>query len=139
VPHRGAPIGSHGDGSHGLGVSIPVGYESGKHTLMPGAAGATGAGKTVSQTWICTRLIEAGHGAVVIDPKGDSLLRSELQAVAEREGRRFCEWAPEGPCAYNPYAYGSDGEIADKALAGEMFTEPITCARRSATSRMPCA
>ncbi len=105
----------------GLSVSIPVGYHSGKHTLV---LGATGAGKTVSQTWVACRLIEAGHGAVVIDPKGDPLLRSELQAVAESQGERFLEWTPEGPLAYNPYAHGSDGEIADKALAGETFTEP---------------
>ena len=110
-----------GRDERGLSVSIPVGYYSGKHTLV---LGATGAGKTVSQTWVCARLIEAGHGAVVIDPKGDPLLRSELQAVAEREGERFLEWTPEGPHAYNPYAHGSDGEIADKALAGETFTEP---------------
>ncbi len=110
-----------GRDERGLSVSIPVGYHSGKHTLV---LGATGAGKTVSQTWVCTRLIEAGHGAVVIDPKGDPLLRSELQAVAESQGERFLEWTPEGPYAYNPYAHGSDGEIADKALAGEMFTEP---------------
>jgi type IV secretory pathway TraG/TraD family ATPase VirD4 len=31
---------------------------------------------------------------------------------------------PEGPVAYNPYGQGSDTEIADKALAGEVFTEP---------------
>jgi conjugal transfer pilus assembly protein TraD len=110
-----------GRDERGLSVSIPVGYHSGKHTLV---LGATGAGKTVSQTWICTRLVEAGHGAVVIDPKGDPLLRKELEAAAERQGERFLEWTPEGPHAYNPYAHGSDGEIADKALAGETFTEP---------------
>ncbi len=102
-------------------VSIPVGYGSGSHTLV---LGATGTGKTVSEAWVASRLIEAGHGAVVIDPKGDALLRSTLAAAAERRGARFHEWTPEGPCAYNPYAHGSDTEIADKALAGERFTEP---------------
>jgi Type IV secretory system Conjugative DNA transfer len=67
----------------GMPVSIPVGYTSGSHTLV---VGATGSGKTVSEAWIAGRLIEAGHGAVVIDPKGDQLLRDELQATAEDRG-----------------------------------------------------
>ncbi|HTA33716.1 MAG TPA: type IV secretion system DNA-binding domain-containing protein [Solirubrobacteraceae bacterium] len=105
----------------GMPVSIPVGYQSGSHSLV---VGATGSGKTVSEAWIAGRLIEAGHGAVVIDPKGDRLLADELQAVAARTGKAFLEWTPEGPLAYNPYANGTDSEIADKALAGEEFTEP---------------
>jgi conjugal transfer pilus assembly protein TraD len=105
----------------GLPVSIPVGYESGCHTLV---VGATGSGKTVSETWIACRLIEQGHAAIVIDPKGDRLLRDQLQLAADRAGRRFLEWTPEGPTAYNPYGRGGDTEIADKALAGETFTEP---------------
>jgi len=102
-------------------VCIPVGFQSGSHTLI---VGATGSGKTVSEAWIACRLIEAGHGAVVIDPKGDEMLREQLRRGAERRGARFLEWSPEGPLAYNPYAHGSYTEIADKALAGETFTEP---------------
>lgn len=105
----------------GAPVRIPVGYTSGSHTLV---LGATGAGKTVSEAWIATRLIEQGHGAIVLDPKGDQMLREELAASAERRGARFIEWTPEGPVAYNPYATGSETEIADKALSGEVFTEP---------------
>jgi hypothetical protein len=105
----------------GLPVTIPVGDRSGCHTLV---VGATGSGKTVSEAWIAGRLIERVHGAIVIDPKGDALLREELKAAAERRGARFLEWTPEGPLAYNPYAQGTDTEIADKALSGEEFTEP---------------
>jgi type IV secretory pathway TraG/TraD family ATPase VirD4 len=105
----------------GMPVSIPVGYTSGSHTLV---LGATGSGKTVSEAWITGRLIEAGHGAVVIDPKGDRLLADELKSTAARAGKAFLEWTPEGPLAYNPYANGTDSEIADKALSGELFTEP---------------
>jgi conjugal transfer pilus assembly protein TraD len=105
----------------GLAVSVPFGYTSGSHTLV---VGATGSGKTVSEAWVTGRLIEYGHGAVVIDPKGDEMLRHELAATAARRGTRFLEWTPEGPLAYNPYANGTDTEIADKALAGEVFTEP---------------
>jgi conjugal transfer pilus assembly protein TraD len=102
-------------------VSIPIGDISGSHTLV---VGATGSGKTVSETWIACRLIDRVHGAIVIDPKGDDLLRNELMASSEQRGVRFREWTPEGPLAYNPYAHGTDTEIADKALSGEQFTEP---------------
>ena len=110
-----------GRDERGEPARIPVGSGSGIHTLV---LGATGAGKTVTETWIACRLVEAGHGAIAIDPKGDRLLRGELERAAAAHRRRFVEWTPEGPSAYNPYAHGSDGEIADKALAGEHFTEP---------------
>jgi type IV secretory pathway TraG/TraD family ATPase VirD4 len=106
---------------HGCPVSIPVGEHSGSHALL---LGATGSGKTVTEAWIACRLIAHGHGAIVIDPKGDQMLRAELQKAASRARRQFLEWTPEGPCAYNPYANGRATEIADKALAGEVFTEP---------------
>jgi type IV secretory pathway TraG/TraD family ATPase VirD4 len=110
-----------GRDSQGMPVSMPIGYTSGSHTLV---VGATGSGKTVSEAWITGRLIEAGHGAVVIDPKGDQTLHSELHAAAASRGVPFLEWTPEGPLTYNPYAHGTDTEIADKALSGERFTEP---------------
>jgi conjugal transfer pilus assembly protein TraD len=110
-----------GRDDYGMPVSIPVGYESGCHTLF---LGATGAGKTVSEAWVATRLVDAGYGAIALDPKGDKMLRDELERSAVRAGRPFLEWTPEGPLAYNPYTHGTDTEIADKALSGEHFTEP---------------
>jgi type IV secretory pathway TraG/TraD family ATPase VirD4 len=86
--------------------------------------GATGSGKTVTQTWIAVRAIERGMGAVVVDPKGDPGMRRALSAAARSADRAFIEWTPGGPSVYNPYARGSETEIADKALAGERFTEP---------------
>lgn len=105
----------------GFPVKIPLGGLSGSHSLI---LGATGSGKTVTEAWIAGRLVEHGHGAIVIDPKGDRMLRAELQRMASATGREFLEWTPDGPSAYNPYASGSDSEVADKALAGEVFTEP---------------
>lgn len=110
-----------GHDRHRRPVSIPMGERGGKHTLI---VGATGSGKTVSEAWIASRLVRNGHGAVAIDPKGDGMLREELVRAADAAGREFLEWSPGGPRAYNPYAYGKAGEIADKALAGEVFTEP---------------
>jgi len=105
----------------GREVHVPLPDVGGSHTLI---VGATGSGKTVSQSWIATRAVEAGFGAVVVDPKGDPDLRQTLQDAARASGRAFLEWTPEGPLVYNPYARGTDTEIADKALAGERYTEP---------------
>jgi type IV secretory pathway TraG/TraD family ATPase VirD4 len=102
-------------------VSIPFGGASGRHTLV---VGATGSGKTVTQTWIAARAIERGMGAVVVDPKGDRGMREQVRRAALAAGRSFVEWTPEGDRVYNPFARGGASEIADKALAGEHFTEP---------------
>jgi DNA helicase HerA-like ATPase len=102
-------------------VEIPLGGASGSHTLI---VGATGSGKTVTETLILVRAIERHHGEVIIDPKGDALLREQVRERARVIGRQFLEWTPSGPCRYNPYAHGTPSEIADKALAGERFTEP---------------
>jgi hypothetical protein len=103
-------------------VSIPIGSTgSGKHALV---VGATGSGKTVTETWLAARAIEAGLGAVVLDPKGDARMRESLAEAAHSSGRRFIEWTPAGPWVYNPFGHGGASEIADKALAGEHFTEP---------------
>jgi hypothetical protein len=103
-------------------ISIPFGAgDGGRHTLI---VGATGSGKTVTETWIAARAVEAGLGAVVIDPKGDPRMREHLLDAARQAGRRFVEWSPLGPSVYNPFGRGAASEIADKALAGERFTEP---------------
>jgi hypothetical protein len=103
-------------------VSIPFGGETGgTHTLV---VGATGSGKTVTQTWVAVNAVERGMGCVVVDPKGDQAMRTELALAARAAGRPFIEWTPGGPSVYNALARGSETEVADKALAGEHFTEP---------------
>jgi conjugal transfer pilus assembly protein TraD len=86
--------------------------------------GATGSGKTVTETWLAARAIEAGLAAVVLDPKGDTRMRAQLAEAAQSAGREFIEWTPRAPSVYNPFGHGGPSEIADKALAGERFTEP---------------
>ncbi len=106
----------------GRTVSIPFADGGGgTHTLV---VGATGSGKTVTQTWIALRAIEQGMGAIVVDPKGDDGLREQVHRAAMLAGRRFIEWTPDGGSVYNPFGRGETSEIADKALAGERFTEP---------------
>jgi conjugal transfer pilus assembly protein TraD len=103
-------------------VSIPFAeLGGGKHTLV---VGATGSGKTVTQTWIARHAIATGMAAVVVDPKGDPDMRERVRDAALDAGRRFLEWTPDGNCVYNPFARGGASEITDKALAGERFTEP---------------
>ena len=111
-----------GEEENGRPVSIPLGGPAGgTHTLVVGAAGS---GKTVTMTWTAVRAVEHDMGTIVIDPKGDRDLCRELREVARYTGRQFIEWTPQGPSVYNPYARGSETEIADKVLAGERFTEP---------------
>jgi hypothetical protein len=111
-----------GRDERGRAVSIPFadGAE-GRHCLV---VGATGSGKTVTQSWIGVRAIDHGMGAIVIDPKGDRGMREEVRCAARKAGRPFIEWTPDGDCVYNPFARGGASEIADKALGGERFTEP---------------
>ena len=111
----------------GRAVSIPFASADAEAGARAGHAlvvGATGSGKTVTQSWIAVRAIERGMGAVVLDPKGDPDLREHVRRAALAAGRRFIEWTPDGGSVYNPYALGGATEIADKALAGEHFTEP---------------
>jgi type IV secretory pathway TraG/TraD family ATPase VirD4 len=111
-----------GEDERGRRASIPFGgSRGGAHALI---TGATGSGKTVTQAAIAARAVERGFGAVVIDPKGDDQMRVALATAAAGHGRQFIEWTPDGPAIYNPYARGSDTEVADKVLASERFTEP---------------
>jgi type IV secretory pathway TraG/TraD family ATPase VirD4 len=111
-----------GTDRHGRPVSIELGGGGGgTHTLV---VGATGSGKTVTQAWIATQAITHGMAAVIVDPKGDRALRDAVRRAAHAAGRRFVEWTPAGPSVYNPYARGSETEIADRALAAERYTEP---------------
>src|ERR687883_359654 len=118
IDRRGLAVGRD---ERGRTVRIPVGHRSGRHTLV---VGATGSGKTVTQAWIAGRLVRQGYGAVVIDPKGDRLLSEELEQAARKARRTFRVRTPEGPAVYNPFAHGTDTELADKVLAGETYSEP---------------
>ncbi len=103
-------------------VRIPLGGPAGgTHMLVLGAAGA---GKTVTMTGIAVHGVEHGMGAVFIDPKEDPDMLEAARDVAEREGRPFVHWTPQGSVVFNPYAHGSETEIADKLLAGEQWSEP---------------
>ncbi len=102
-------------------ATLPLGTRQGVRGFVPGAPGS---GKTVTLAAHASAYVRAGLGAVVVDPKGDDYLRSVLIREANRAGRSFIEWKPDGPTSYNPLGRGTPTEIADKALAAETFSEP---------------
>jgi len=102
-------------------VTVPFGLTDGLRAFF---VGAPGSGKTVDLIEHALAYIRSGMGCVAIDPKGDRKLRDALARIARETGRRFLEWSPDGLRAYNPLARGSALEVADKALAGEQWTEP---------------
>jgi hypothetical protein len=121
-----------GRDERGLTASIPVGYDSGSHTLV---VGATGSGKTVSEAWIVCRLIDGLHGAIVIDPKGDAMLREELRASAERleesgssNGRRMVR------SRTTPTRTARTPRSLTRRSRARSSPSPATCARPSVTS-----
>ncbi len=110
-----------GDARRGGVCRVPFGSRHGVHALI---AGATGAGKTVTQAAIAEAYVDAGLAAIVIDPKGDPQLRGTLYDAAKRRGATFRAWTPTGPYIYNPLARGGPTEIVDKALAAHRWSEP---------------
>ena len=68
-------------------------------------------------------MIDAARGAVVLDPRGDALLAHERERAARQGRRTYRLWTADGPEIYNPFAHGTDTELADKFLAGETYSE----------------
>ena len=100
--------------------TIPFGSHQGVRGMI---VGAPGAGKTVTTGAIASAYIARHLPVVCVDPKGDPSLRDQLVRAAARQGAAFREWSPQGPSVYNPLSRGSATEIADKALAGEEWSE----------------
>ncbi len=100
---------------------VPIGEGHGVHGLV---LGATGSGKTVTQTAIAQAYIRAGKAAIVVDSKGDRDLLYTLLRTAQQTGAKFRVWTPTGPNTYNPLARGGPTEIADKALSAHEWSEP---------------
>lgn len=101
--------------------TVPFGSAQGVRGLV---VGAPGSGKTVTTAAIASAYAELRLPMVCVDPKGDPMLRDALESAARRSGSAFAEWSHEGPTIYNPFSRGDATEIADKALAGESWTEP---------------
>jgi hypothetical protein len=90
------------------------------HTVI---VGASGSGKSTTLLRILTDQIRGGKGVVAIDLKGSPAFAAELAQAAERAGRRFSLWTPDGSARWNPLAYGNPTEIKDKLISTEWFSE----------------
>lgn len=110
-----------GSGGDGAVVTVPFGATQGTRAFI---VGAPGSGKTVSLATHADAYAAQGLPVISVDPKGDRDHKEKLRALAEKMGKRFLDWSPEGPASYNPLGRGAPSEIADKALAGEEWSEP---------------
>jgi len=135
-----------GSDERGQLVRIPLRRESGAHTLV---VGATGSGKTVTQAWIVARAIDHGHGAVIIDPKGDALLRGQAWTAALAAGTRVhrvdTRWS-RGLQPLRPRQRERDRRQGARRRAlqraalpapGAALTSPTRCVRRALRARPP--
>jgi len=98
--------------ANGRPVRLPL-----RHTVI---VGASGSGKTVTVATLVRRAA-VDHGLVVVDGKGDPALEEAVRQAALASGRPLWLWSPSGDLPYNPFAHGSEGELVDKALAGESY------------------
>jgi hypothetical protein len=92
-----------------------------KHILI---LGATGSGKSNTLSWVTTRAIRAGYGAIVLDLKADPALRERLAVEAGICGRPFYVWRIEGGGQqYNPLSAGDSTARRDRLTASQTFSE----------------
>lgn len=103
-------------------VRVPLGRHEGRHTLL---LGATGSGKTTTLAEAVWRHLDAGCGAIVIDPKGDRGLVERAREEARAHARAFYCFSLDSPRQrWNPLALGTPSEKADKLIGAEEWTEP---------------
>ena len=90
---------------------------AGRHLLI---VGATGSGKTVSaRRWLLARILADGVGALVLDPKGDPDLESDLRAGARVARRPFVLFDPRDPHTdrWNPLWSEDTGAVVSRLVA----------------------
>lgn len=97
--------------------------EAPMHTLITGAAGA---GKSKTMLSIMLRDIKRGNTVICIDNKNSPDLACSVAHMAKQYGRNFMHFSvttpypvlenPEGPCSYDPLAYGSVAKKTDMVL-----------------------
>jgi energy-coupling factor transporter ATP-binding protein EcfA2 len=119
---RGEAYAAGEDRSGGI-VRLPLGLTQGRHTLL---IGTTGSGKTTSMLNTAMSYLDAGAGVIAIDAKGSPELVTYLRDAAAVTGRAFFHFNLDGNGSdqWNPLAYGTPSERADKLIAAEEWTEP---------------
>jgi conjugal transfer pilus assembly protein TraD len=98
-----------------------------RHTHI---VGATGCGKTVLLEQLIYEDIARGHGALIIDPKGDRELYHRVRNFCRAIGREkdlhllSATW-PSESVRWNPCAIGSASELQSKWFSSGVYREPF--------------
>ncbi len=97
-----------------------------RHTHI---VGATGSGKTVLLEQLIYRDLERGHGALIIDPKGDRELYERVRAFCRRVGRLsdlklLSATHIDESVRWNPCRIGSASELQSKFYNSAVYSEP---------------
>jgi conjugal transfer pilus assembly protein TraD len=97
-----------------------------RHTHI---VGATGSGKTVLLEQMIYRDLERGHGALIIDPKGDRELYERVRGFCRRIGRGgdlhlLSATYQDESIAWNPCRVGSASELQSKFYNSAIYSEP---------------
>ncbi len=94
-------------------LAVPV--ELSQHATL---LGVTGSGKTTTAARLADGGLANGMGVIVVDAKGGGL-RAIARKLATRAGVKYRELIPGSPesLGYNPCAYGTRSQIADKLVS----------------------
>lgn len=97
-----------------------------RHTHI---VGATGSGKTVLLEELIYRDLERGHGALIIDPKGDRALYERVRRFCRLIGRErdlhlLSATYNEESVLWNPCRIGNASELQSKFYNSAIYSEP---------------
>ncbi len=98
-----------------------------RHTQI---SGATGTGKTLLMEQIIYGDIARGHGAMIIDPKGDREFYDRLKKFCKSIGREkdlhflSASW-PDESVRWNPCRLGNSSELQSKWFRSGVYREPF--------------
>ena len=97
-----------------------------RHTHI---VGATGSGKTVLLEQLIYRDLERGHGALIIDPKGDRAFFERIRIFCRKIGREsdlklLSTTYSDESAVWNPCRVGTASELQTKFYQASTYSEP---------------
>ncbi len=108
----------------GRSANGPVGLTERQLAAHGVILGATGSGKTTTLLKLLCEEILRGRPVIALDLKGSQSFAAQLEAAGAAAARPLHVWSPNGPCYWNPLAYGDASELKDKLISFEQFSEP---------------